>query len=420
MHVAGYDVSQRVPFYYLASPFLPRSCWSSIGCVESRFGIVMRAIAAERERVVAVGIPPWRYQLAAFVVGGTIAGIAGGLLAASQQFISPVDMAWDRSGEFVVMVVLGGLATVWGPVIGAATFLIFELVLSSLTAVGNWLRTAHHRDDRVSARRARRSLGDGRAPHEVRSRVMGDVLLEISGLTKSFAAARRDQWSTPDVRRGETHAIIGPNGAGKTTLIAQLQGMLRSDAGSIRFASADITQRAGLSQGVAGHRPVVPDHLHFPEIHRTGQRRSGGTGAGGPLLPVLAGGGARSALDRPARAAIDRVGLLDRAEIAAENLSHGERRQLEIAMALAMRPTLLLLDEPMAGMSRRDGARMTRLLSDLKQSYTIVLVEHDMDTVFSLADRISVLVAGRTIATGPPEAIRANAEVRAAYLGHKT
>ena len=248
---------------------------------------------------------------------------------------------------------------------------------------------------------------------------MSDILLEVSGLTKRFGRLIATNDLNLAVRRGETHAVIGPNGAGKTTLIAQLQGELRSDEGSIRFNGRDIVRepayrRAGL--GIARSFQITSIFPRFSALANVALAVQAQTGHS---FRFFRGAGSDPALIEPAQQAIATVGLSDRAETKAEDLSHGERRQLEIAMALAMRPSLLLLDEPMAGMSRRDGARITRLLAELKSTYTIVLVEHDMDTVFSLADRISVLVAGRTIATGHPDEIRANAEVKAAYLGHR-
>ena len=249
---------------------------------------------------------------------------------------------------------------------------------------------------------------------------MGEILLEVSRLTKRFGGLIATNDLNLVVERGETHAIIGPNGAGKTTLIAQLQGEMRSDEGSIRFNGRDIARepayrRAGL--GIARSFQITSI---FPKFSALANVALAVQAQAGHSFRFLRRAERDPALIEPAREAIATVGLSDRADVEAENLSHGERRQLEIAMALAMRPSLLLLDEPMAGMSRRDGARMTRLLAELKRNYTIVLVEHDMDTVFSLADRISVLVAGRTIATGPPDEIRANADVKAAYLGHRT
>ena len=249
---------------------------------------------------------------------------------------------------------------------------------------------------------------------------MNDILLEVSGLTKCFAEIFATNDLSFDVRRGETHAFIGPNGAGKTTLIAQLQCELRPDAGSIRFGGRDITNAPAFRRAALGIARSFQITSVFPKFTALANVAFAVQAQAGHSFRFWRDASGDARLVEPALEAIELVGLLDRANTKAENLSHGERRQLEIAMALAMRPTLLLLDEPMAGMGRSDGARMIRLLADLKRSYTIVLVEHDMDMVFSLADRISVLVAGRTVATGHPEEIRGNVEVRAAYLGHKS
>lgn len=249
---------------------------------------------------------------------------------------------------------------------------------------------------------------------------MNNILLEVSGLTKCFAKIFATNDLCFDVQRGETHAIIGPNGAGKTTLIAQLQGELRPDAGSIRFGGRDITNEPAFRRATLGIARSFQITSVFPKFTALSNVAFAVQAQAGHSFRFWRDVLSEPRLIEPAREALALVGLLDRAHTAAENLSHGERRQLEIAMALAMRPTLLLLDEPMAGMGRSDGARMIRLLADLKRSYTIVLVEHDMDMVFSLADRISVLVAGQTVATGRPDEIRRNAEVRAAYLGHKS
>lgn len=248
---------------------------------------------------------------------------------------------------------------------------------------------------------------------------MDDILLQVTGLTKRFAGLIASNSLELAVRRGETHAIIGPNGAGKTTLIAQLQGELHADEGTIHFNGRDITSdppHARARYGIARSFQITSI---FPKFSALDNAALAVQAQAGHSFHFFRDVHRNPALVEPARQALTTVGLAERLDTAAENLSHGERRQLEIAMALAMRPILLLLDEPMAGMSRRDSARMAQLLAKLKTSYTIVLVEHDMDAVFSLADRISVLVAGSTIATGLPDEIRANAEVKAAYLGHR-
>ncbi|HEY7666259.1 MAG TPA: ABC transporter ATP-binding protein [Xanthobacteraceae bacterium] len=247
----------------------------------------------------------------------------------------------------------------------------------------------------------------------------GDALLQIEGLTKRFGGVIASDAISLDVRKGELHAIIGPNGAGKTTLIAQLAGEIAPDAGRIRVEGRDVTalptyRRSQL--GLARSFQITSLFLDFTVLDNV-------------ALAVQAHAGhsfrfwrdARSetGLRAPARAALTRVGLADRGNVLVSKLSHGEHRQLEIAMALATAPRMLLLDEPMAGMGPDESARMVRTLRELKRELTILLIEHDMEAVFALADRITVLVYGRIIASGSPQAIRASPEVRQAYLGEQ-
>jgi branched-chain amino acid transport system ATP-binding protein len=245
-------------------------------------------------------------------------------------------------------------------------------------------------------------------------------MLDVRGLVKSFGGLRATDGIDLGVAEGETHAVIGPNGAGKTTFISQLSGNLRPDAGRIHFAGEDITalpaQRRA-RKGLARSFQITSVYKEFSALQNV-------------ALAVQAHAGhsfrfwrdARRdpALMEPALQILNEIGLADRSDVLAANLAHGEQRQLEVAMVLATRPRLMLLDEPMAGMGIEESQRMIELLFALKRRQTMVLVEHDMDAVFRLADRISVLVYGRIIATGTPEEIRANPEVRAAYLGEET
>ena len=246
---------------------------------------------------------------------------------------------------------------------------------------------------------------------------MAEPLLEVRELRKSFGALTATDGVDLEVRDGETHAVIGPNGAGKTTLIGQLSGMLRPDSGRIRFGGEDITRlpaSARARKGLARSFQITSIYREFSVLDNV-------------ALAVQAHAGhsfrfwrpARdeAELREPARKILGEVGLGERAEVTAANLAHGEQRQLEIAMALATSPRLLLLDEPVAGMGTEESQRMVQFLGTLKGKCTMILVEHDMDAVFSLADLISVLVYGRIIATGAPQEIRLNPEVRAAYLG---
>jgi branched-chain amino acid transport system ATP-binding protein len=221
------------------------------------------------------------------------------------------------------------------------------------------------------------------------------------------------------VALGELHAIIGPNGAGKTTLIGQLTGELVPDTGRIAFESRDITALPVYDRSRLGLARSFQITSLFPNF----------TALENVALAVQAHAGhsfrfwreARKEPDlrEPARAALDRVGIGHRADAKVVNMSHGEHRQIELAMALATRPRMLLLDEPMAGLGPDESSRMVKTLLELKRELTILLIEHDMEAVFALADRITVLVYGRIIACGAPEDIRNNAEVREAYLGEQ-
>jgi len=246
---------------------------------------------------------------------------------------------------------------------------------------------------------------------------VADPLLRVENLVRRFGGIVATDNLSLDVAKGELHAIIGPNGAGKTTLISQLTGQLLPNSGTIRFAGRDITRLPAFRRSSLGLArsfqitSLLPDFTAADNVALAAQAHDGHS--------FYFWGDARKEkpLRESARAALARVGLEDRADVVVSRLSHGEQRELELAVALATRPQLLLLDEPMAGLGSTESARMVKLLQELRREVTIVLVEHDMDAVFALADRITVLVYGRVIASDTPAAIRQNEEVKRAYLG---
>ncbi|HMH50236.1 MAG TPA: ABC transporter ATP-binding protein [Candidatus Acidoferrum sp.] len=244
-------------------------------------------------------------------------------------------------------------------------------------------------------------------------------ILTVRRLTKGFGGLIATNRVDLDVRAGETLAVIGPNGAGKTTLIAQLAGELPPDEGTIRFGGRDVTRLSAPARSQLGLARSFQITSVFREFSALDNVALAVQAHAGHSFRFWRAARAERALREPARAMLEAVGLGARAEVTAATLAHGEQRQLEIAMALATGPRLLLLDEPTAGMSPDESQRMIDLLRGLKARHTILLVEHDMDAVFALADRISVMVYGRLIATGTPEEIRANLEVRQAYLGEE-
>ena len=246
-----------------------------------------------------------------------------------------------------------------------------------------------------------------------------EPLLAVEGLAKRFGGVVASDAITLNVPTGELHAVIGPNGAGKTTLIGQLTGEVIPDAGRVRFGGTDITRTPTHKRsllGLARSFQITSLFLDFTALDNVALAVQAHAGHS---FRFWRSARSETALREPARKALARVGLAGRADTLVANMSHGEHRQLEIAMALATSPRMLLLDEPMAGMGPDESQRMVATLRELKGELTILLVEHDMEAVFALADRITVLVYGRVIACDTPTAVRANAEVRQAYLGEQ-
>ncbi|TMH21135.1 MAG: ABC transporter ATP-binding protein [Betaproteobacteria bacterium] len=242
-------------------------------------------------------------------------------------------------------------------------------------------------------------------------------MLELRNVSKRFGGLVATDEVTLELKRGEVHALIGPNGAGKTTLIGQISGSLGSDGGAILFEGQDIThatQHARVRAGLARSYQITSMFKRFTVLDNL-------------ALAVQARSGSSFSFWRPvseeallfdeARAIAGEIGLARREAAVAATLAHGEQRALEVGLALATRPRLVLLDEPMAGMGPEESENMIALLERIRARITVLLVEHDMDAVFRLADRVSVLVSGRVIASGAPAAIRAHPEVRKAYLG---
>jgi branched-chain amino acid transport system ATP-binding protein len=248
---------------------------------------------------------------------------------------------------------------------------------------------------------------------------VAEPLLRLDKLRKSFGGLVVTDDLTLDLMPGELHAVIGPNGAGKTTLINQICGLLRPDSGSIVFAGRDVTAlpfHARATLGLARSfqiTSIIPSFSAVENVALAVQSRVGSS------FQLFGRAAQERVLNVPALAALADVGLSARAHVPAGTLSHGEKRALELAIALAMEPKLLLLDEPVAGIGHDETERIIDVLRRLKGRFPMVLVEHDMTAVFALADRISVLLYGRILASGPPAEVRADPRVVKAYLGEE-
>jgi len=246
-----------------------------------------------------------------------------------------------------------------------------------------------------------------------------DSILKVGNIEKSFGALKASDGISLDLVPGEIHALIGPNGAGKSTLIKQIAGGLKPDAGSVQFLGQEITgmstaQRARLGLGRTFQISALA--MGFTVLENA---VLGAVGQSGSVFRFFKPAMKDAALLARARGALDRVNLRDYENVMTSELSHGQRRQLEVAVALTLAPKAFLMDEPMAGMGGEGSKALTNFLQELKHEAPILLVEHDMDAVFACADRISVLVYGKIIATGSVDEIRAHPEVRVAYLGEE-
>ncbi|WP_420408218.1 ABC transporter ATP-binding protein [Hoeflea sp.] len=248
---------------------------------------------------------------------------------------------------------------------------------------------------------------------------MTDPVLALSGLSKSFGALKVTDGVDLDLIPGEIHALIGPNGAGKSSLIKLVAGELAPDAGAIRFSGRDIGDLDQVSRARLGLTRTFQVSSLIPEFSARGNVALAAQARQRSVFGFIRQVATDPELTGEAMEALERVGLAERAGTRVSELSHGEKRLLEIAMALAMKPRIFLMDEPMAGLGQEGSVRLIGFLDKLRQEAPILLIEHDMDAVFQLADRISVLVAGRIIARGSADEIRTHPEVRAAYLGEE-
>jgi len=434
--------------YWAAWVLLLAASLAMLRLRRSPFGMILRATHANPRRVDALGYSVFGVRLTAYVASGVLTGIAGLLLANLTAFASPSYMAWTVSGELIFMAVIGGLGNVLGPVFGAAVYMLLEESFKSLTmhwmllmgpvivliamlaksGYGNvWglifrraeaLRTTSPTAPQDDSSSASQNAPAGQSAEAASMRTSATPLaLTTQNLSRSFGGLKASDAVSLDVRAGELHALIGPNGAGKTTLINLLSGELHADGGAVKLGRQDVSKNSVQQRVALGmlrsyqvtsvfDRYTVLDNVCLAALRKRRKNLSPWT-ALNDCEDVVA----------LAREALHACRLTHVADAQVDSLAYGQRRQLEIAMALAGEPSVLLLDEPMAGMSASESTDVINLLQSLKGRYTIVLVEHDMNAVFALADRISVLVYGKVIACGAAHDIRNHPDVRRAYLG---
>ena len=422
----GLSIETDLSYYVFVAAIVVSAVYVLRRIVDSPFGRVLKAIRNNEQRAACLGYNTRLYTFVSFVISGAFAGLAGALSAFIIRYISPDLLHWSASGTVVMMTLIGGTQAFFGPAIGAFIFVLAKDVLSSYTehwmipmgiifvlfvllapeGIGGLAR-------RMFARRPLTAVV-GRPPgeegfeiSEAHSRPKplpppvtaqagrqptAEPVLLAEGLVKRFGAFAAVNGTSLDVCRGEIHAIIGPNGAGKTTLFNLLTGVLPVDQGRVLLAGRDVSR--------------FPAHVRIAAQAQSRHR-----------FDFFRPADTLVALRKEALVLLTTVGLAGQEERVASTLGHGERRLLEIAIALATRPAVLLLDEPLAGLPDAERARIAALIQRLAQSYAVLLIEHDIDRVLEISHRLTVLHEGRVIASGKPAEVQATAIVQQAYLG---
>lgn len=425
------DLDDRNTFFYVCLALLVIVYVALLALARAPFGRVLQGMRWNEGRLTALGFNTYVYKLLSFVIAGAFAGLAGVLYATIDGYVTPDLFGWRQSGIAIMMVVLGGVGTLFGPILGALSFSIVEEVLKTESLVGpiaanwslalgvlliaavlgaprgiaGWLepkRTAVAAAAPVATMREQRPAKGKAIETESLSRAFGG-LIAVNDVTVRLA---------PNL----VHGIIGPNGAGKTTFINLLSGALRSTSGHIRLDGEDIT---GLPQHAIARRGLGRSYQRTNIILPFTARENCLIAAQARHPEPMRFSARRFLKEEVAEVAyaLKAAGLAARTDTVAAHLSHGEQRQLEIAMLIASGARLLILDEPLGGMGPEETGRVTALLRDLSADHTVILVEHDMDAIFAAADTLTVLVEGRLLAHGSPQEVRRDPAVRKAYLG---
>ena len=445
----AFRIHTGAPMYWLLAAFFFACFVLGRRIVHSPFGAILRAIKENTARAAMLGHAVPRYKLAVFVIAAMFAGLAGGLLGVFQSFMPPDAFSLDTSGQLVVQTVIGGVGTLIGPTVGAAVWLwlrdnlqlipgvgaLWKLILGVIFVVlviflrrgiageirHRWLRGAPPLTEEPAGASAAIVPLDATMPLTaplVRARPDAPAL-ETHGLAKHYGGLRAVDHVSFAVRPNSIHAVIGPNGAGKSTLFKMLLDEVRPTEGAVhlfgrRITGLGATRAAQLGIGKSNQLNTLFLDLTARQnlrIAALARRR------GAFRLDVLRRGDCIPEVEQQVEAALSTVGLGVRAELPAHVLAYGEKRRLEIGMALATGPNVLLLDEPLAGMSPAERVSTRALIREIGRDRTLVIVEHDMDAIFELAERITVLYEGRLLAEGNPDEIQRNQAVQDAYLG---
>jgi branched-chain amino acid transport system permease protein len=454
-------ISAGLPMYVLFAVIFFAGFVLARRIVRSSVGAILLAIKENAGRVALLGHNVPAYKLTAFVIAALYAGLAGGLLGSFQSYMPPDAFSLETSGQLVVQTIIGGAGTLIGPLVGAAVWLwlrdnlqlipglatlwkfvlglAFILLVIGLrrgicgTIVHWWnerrnlaaLRAAEARTEAIEAQSSAMLAVSVVPVVEVALALppplvgQGEVALEARSLARHYGGLKAVDGVSLKVRRGSIHAVIGPNGAGKSTLFKMLLDEVRPSSGEVLLFGETVTGMGVSRAAQLGIAKSNQLNQLFPNLSvRQNLRIAALARARGTLrFDLLRQAEGRPEVEEQIEAILTLLSLADRAEIPAHILAYGEKRRLEIGMALATSPNVLLLDEPLAGMSPAEREASCRLIKRIARTRTVVIVEHDLDAIFELAERITVLYEGRLLADGSPDEIRRNHAVQAAYLG---
>ncbi len=426
--------------------------------VRSPVGAILTAIRENPLRAAAVGHNVQGYKLTAFVIAAAYAGMAGGLLGVMQAFMPPDAFMFDTSGQLVMQTAIGGRATLFGPLVGAAVWLFLQDFLQSTLGLGaTWklvlgvvfvllvvflrqgiiggfrdlywfVRSKLVTEPKEVAIAENRQMDAGTQtartpmpmrPHHPVSKSFTGPILQVTGLTKHYGGVHANTDIDFTVNQGELRGIIGPNGAGKSTFFKMLTCEVHPSSGKILFEGRDIT---GLSVTDVCQLGLTKSYQVNQLFNSLTVRQNLIISALAELrgkfrLDMLSSVSNTPGLDEQVEHTLELVNLTGRADTPVSQLAYGEKRRLEVGLALASSPSLLLLDEPLAGMSPQERVETVKLLKSISQGRTMIIIDHDMDALFELAERITVLQEGRILVEGTPDEIKGNAKVQEAYLG---
>lgn len=448
--IGRFSIESSLGMYYFVATLFFLGYLLARRIVASPVGRMMIAVRDNEERAKATGNATHLYKLVAFVLSAAYGGLAGGLLGIFQNYMPPEAFAFESSAQLLIQTVIGGSGVLLGPLVGAGVWLylrdtlqhtlglgqswklilgvIFVLLITFLPTgllgearrLMRWGRAGGQtEEENTDVARASDSHSSERTSTSDPIPDYGPVVLEARGVSKRFGGLAANNDVDFSVSEFEVRALIGPNGAGKSTFFKMLAGVMPPSSGTIQFQGKDITGagvtrvcQMGMSTSFQINqlfeRLTVRENLMVPCLAKARGRFR---------LDMLRRADRVSGLDDRIEETLSLVGLSHRADTPVSNLAYGEKRRLEIGLALATEPKLLLLDEPLAGMGPEERADAVALIKSLRKGRTIVVVEHDMDAVFELADRISVLVEGQLLVEGTPEEIRSHPKVQQAYLG---